>query len=174
MSRFILYGVPLGFSCSDCSHEDYEFLRLDYIRGRHNNQLQIQRRQNGDTYYNYLMYPPEGHNFTDSAGRAGAFFGMSVILTNQVITDVNKLTLLFQKVYQDYVKDKIIAELPNGNKKFLVSNLHSDNDALAMYVARGMANIMKNNPELNIFNNVTAYSPAQVQQYILNKRFLVK
>ena len=174
MSRLVLYGVPLGFSCSECPRDDYEFLRLNYIDGRHDNQLHIQRLPSGNIYYSYLMYPSEGKKFSDAAGRTGAFFGMSIVLQNQVITDINKLTQLFQKTYQDYVKDKIIKELPNGNKKFIVSNLHTKNDEIAIQVGRGLMNIIKNNPELNVFNNVKPYDPAQIQQYILNKKFLVK
>ena len=174
MSRFILYGVPLGFSCSDCPKEDYKYLELNYVDNRKENQIHIQRLPSGNTYYSYLMYPSEGRLFSDAAGRSGAFFGMSIVLQDQVITDINKLTKLFQKTYQYYVKDKIIKELPNGNKKFLVCSLRSKDDTLAVQVGKGLMEIMKNNPELNIFNNIKKYDPAQVQQYVLNKKFLVR
>ena len=173
-SRFIIYGVPLGFSCSVCPREDYKYLELNYVDNRRGNQLHIQRLPSGNTYYSYLMYPQEGKLFSDAAGRPGAFFGMSIVLKDQVITDINKLAILFQKTYQDHVKDKIIKELPNGNKKFLVSSLRSKDDTLAIEVGKGLMGVMKNNPELNVFNNIKAYNPAQVQQYILNKKFLVK
>jgi len=174
MARLVLYGVPLGFSCSECPREDYRFLELNYVGNRKGNQLHIQRLPSGSVYYSYLMYPPEGKFFSDSNGRAGAFFGMSIVMQDQVITDINKLAQLFQKTYQEHVKDKIIKEFPNGNKKFIVNSLRSNDDRYAIQVGRGMVDIMKNNPELNIFNSVKTYNQAQVNQYILNKKFLVK
>lgn len=174
MARFILYGVPSGFSCSECSNEEYNFLELNYVGNRKGNQLHVQHLQNGDTCYSYLMYPQDGCSFSDIDGRRGSFFGMSLILKDQIITDLNKLTKLFQKTYQDYVKDKIIQEQPNGNKKFLVGSLRSEGDKLAIQVGQGFVEIMKNNPELNLSRDIKTYTPAQIQQYTLNKKFLVK
>lgn len=174
MGRFVLYGVPLGFSCSECPKEDYRFLELNYIDNRKGNQLHIQHLPNGNTYYNYLVYPSEGCIFTDAEGRKGAFFGMSIVLKDQVITDIDKLARLFQKTYENYIKDKIIKEFANGNKKFLVNSMRPDGDTLALYVGRGLVNITKTNPELNIFNDIKTYNPTQAQQYILNKKFLVR
>ena len=174
MVRLVLFGVPSGFSCSECPKEDSRFLESNYVDNRKGNQLHIERLPSGSIYYSYLMYPPEGRFFTSEEGRAGSFFGMSIVLKDQVITDINKLTKLFQKTYQEYVKDKIIKELANGNKKFLVYDLRPKNDAIAKYVAQGLVNIIKNNPELNVFKDLQNYNPAQAQQYALNKKLLLR
>lgn len=174
MARFVLFGVPSGYSCSECPKEDYRFLELNYIDNRKGNQLHVERLPSGNVYYSYLMYPPEGCRFADTEGRAGSFFGMSIVLKDQVIPDINKLAKLFQKVYQEYVKDKIIKEFANGNKKFLVNDLCPKGDTLAEYVGQGLVDIMKKNPELNVFKDIQNYNSTQVQQYALNKKFLLR
>ena len=174
MARFLLCGVPLGFSCSECPQEDRKVLETNYADGHYGDQLQIVRLPNGNMYYNYLMYPPKGRFFADAAGRSGAFFCMSLVVQNQIVNDTDKLIKLFQKTYQEYVKDKIITEQNDGNKKFLVSNLRPKGDGLAIAVGQGFMDIMKKNPELNIFHNIKAYSPPQIQQGILSRRIQVR
>lgn len=173
MAKFILFGVPFGESISDCSKEDRAVLGQEYSPGQHGEQLHVVKHPNGNNYYNYLIYPKENERFDDAAGRKGAFFGMSVVLNNQVIADTDKLIKLFKKTYQDYVKDKLIKEYPNGNKRFMVSQLRSKDDMFANYVGKGFMNIMKKNPELNIFHSIKTV-PAQIQQGILGQRIQVR
>lgn len=171
--KFILFGVPFGESFSECSKEDRAVLGQEYSFGQHGEQLHVVRHSNGNNYYNYLMYPKENESFNDAAGRKGAFFGMSVVLNNQVIADTDKLIKLFKKTYQDYVKDKLIKEYPNGNKRFMVSQLRSKDDIFANYVGKGFMSIMNKNPELNVFHNIKTV-PSQMQQSILMQRIQVR
>ena len=161
MARLVLFGVPLGFSCSECTEDDGRYLECFYNGAQDGTKLKISRRANGDVYYSYLMYPKKNEIFADVSGRNGAFFGMSLILKNQEIADNNKISKLFQKTYQDYIKGKIIREFPNGNKKFLVNSLADKNDTLAKCVAKGFIKIMQENPDLDVFKDIKLYKPSQ-------------
>ena len=58
---------------------------------------------------------------------------------------------LLQKTYEIYVKNKLVQEMPDGNRKFMVSDLKSPNNQIAQSIYDGLMNITKTNPELNVF-----------------------
>ena len=163
MARFTIFGVPMGFSSSDCPREDRSFLQSFYNDESKGFKFIMTRRPNGDVHYLYLMYADENKNFIDANGRCGAFFGMDISFPNQCLTNTKKLLNLFQKTYDDCIKDKIVKELPNGNKQFVVNKLSSPNDKLANDIGKYMIKLIQDNPELNIFNDVIPYSAMQEQ-----------
>ena len=121
------------------------------------------RRPSNDMFYLFLIYENSGCTFVDANGRPGSFFGMTLIFHNQYVTNAEKLKKLFQTTYDNYVKNKIIREFPNGNKQWMISELRVSDDKIANYIANGMNNLMKTNPEFNFAKDILPLTPMQNQ-----------
>ena len=139
MVKLFLYGTPDGFSCSECGEKDRALLEGCSVRNQNGNILYGKRMDNGNVYYNYSIYPEKGKIFTDRNGKAGSFFGMAMVFENQEVKDTKKLEKLFKEVYKNYVKDRIVQDLPNGDKRYLIETLNIPGDAIGRYVAQGAA-----------------------------------
>lgn len=164
MANLVLFGVPYGFRTSKCKNEDAEFLGLFYVPNKPGTYLKVLRRPDNTIHYVFLMYEKPNAVFLDSNGRSGSFFGIDLSLKGQSITNTQVLSKLFQKIYDEYVKGKIIQEFPNGNRKYLINDFDNKNDTWATYVVNGMNTIMQQNPELNLGKYIQPLSSLPPQQ----------
>lgn len=98
MFNTYIYGTPLGFDFEDTASLKEYFKGL-YISSRKGRRLMVNRRDNGETFYNYLRY-----GLAESEGRPNSFFGMSVSVDN------NEFAYDFKEIFDwmDYLFDKLV------------------------------------------------------------------
>ena len=68
---------------------------------------------------------------------------------NRVAGYLNKVFDLLQATYDEYVKNKVIQEFPNGNKKWMHANLDANNDKIARDIAAGVQHLLQTRQDLN-------------------------
>ncbi|MBK6698391.1 MAG: hypothetical protein IPG55_00530 [Saprospiraceae bacterium] len=117
---FYIFGVPDGFNLFHGDADDTVYFQSFYDASKENTKLTIHRRANGHVSYSYLKY-----RLYSSEGRAGAFFGISIVFNGYYCYDVTKLFRLFDSVYSEVVlKNKVLLEEIHGNPnvqaKFLI------------------------------------------------------
>ena len=163
MAGIIVFGVPKGFDTSRCDINTRSFLERFYVPHNPGTEMKIVRGPNNSVHYLFMVYENKDMAFCDVDGRSGSFFGIDVMLQNQYITDTNKLLKLFQLTYDKYVKNKIVDETPNGVRKHKYRRFDVGNNEIATYVANSMNALVKERPELNIFEDIRQLPPAQNQ-----------
>ena len=163
MIGVILFGVPKGFDTSKCDINMRRFLERFYVPHNPGIEMKVVRDANNNVHYLFMVYENKDMAFCDFDGRSGSFFGIDVMLQNQYVTDTNKLLNLFQATYDNYVKNKIIDETPNGVRKHKFKTFDNGDNAIATYVANGMNTLVKERPELNIFEDIRQLPPVQNQ-----------
>lgn len=156
----VLHGVPNGEDTSKCDDATRNFLGLFYTNSK-GIQTKVSRCQNNDVFYTYLVYQNPNAAFVDYNGRPGSYFGISLVFHNQYASDSNTVFKLLQNVYDNYVKNKIIQEMPNGSRKWLYPQLSTPKDEIAEYVCNGMTVILQKHPELKF--KTLPLSPIQNQ-----------
>lgn len=101
MTRTYIYGIPQGFNLYEGEPEMIEYFKSYYIADRRGRRLEINRRENGETFYNYIQYGLAEVSRTPQ----NAFFGMTLVLEGgHYITDLKTLLafmdLLFNKLVE--------------------------------------------------------------------------
>ena len=160
MANLTVFGVPMGEQHSKCDENTARLLQSFYT-----SRTGIYRKivtKNNTTHYVYVVYGDPNKAFLDKNGRSGSYFGIDLALPNQYSGNPQKVFDLLQATYDQYVKNKIIKEHPNGNKQWMYSDLNIENDKIARYVVSGLQNIIKTNPELNIARDLRTI-PSQQQ-----------
>jgi hypothetical protein len=164
MPDLILHGVPSGHSVSKCDDKVRSFFDLFY--GSHNPGINTHvMRRNNQTIYSFLMYENAGSSFRAFDGRAGSYFGMSLVFDNQYVTNSDVVFKVLQKTYDNYVKNKIIKECPDGAKQWLCPTLATPGDEAAIFVAKGLSQILKDNPDLRLYTQPLPPLQNQSQRY---------
>lgn len=164
MAELVLFGVPNGQQISATDNQDAKaFLGLMYDGISRGIKTKVVRRANNDVHYVFAVYENQGNNFCDYNGRPGSHFGMSLIFHNRYIPDSDKVFKLLRAVYDNYVKNQIIKEEPNGLRKWMRPALATPRDEITTYVANGMNNLIKNHPEFNFTRMVQPLPPIQKQ-----------
>lgn len=99
MFNTYIYGTPLGFDFFEDVASLKEYFKGLYISSRKGRRLMVNRREDGDTFYNYLRY-----GLAEKEGRPNSFFGMSVSI------DHNEYASDFKEVFDwfDYLFDKLV------------------------------------------------------------------
>lgn len=159
MVSFYIFGVPNGFDSSKCGEDTLNFLQTFYVPHTPGFQFKVIRRHNNDVHYVFLVYENSGKVFADVNGRSGSFFGISLVLHNQYLSDANKVEKLMRITYDRYVKNQIIKEDTNGVRKFIIPSLNSPDDRVVNYVAKGFTQIIQQNPELNLAGDIKPLPP---------------
>lgn len=144
--ELVIFGVPHGWSISDCDEQTNRYLELFYGALKSGIEFKPVRLGN-KMFYTLLVQKNPDSVFQDVNGRGGSFFGMSLIYDNQYVTDPTKVRQLLQATYDHYVKGQIIEELPNGIRKYKIRSLSGNNDRVADYVGNGMMRLLDNSPE---------------------------
>ena len=143
----IIHGVPFGHQVSKCDKNLKDFFGYFYDNSK-GVKTHAVRRNNNDVVYSYLVYADGNKSFCDYNGRTGSYFGISVICHNQYIPNSEQVFKLLQAIYNNYVKNKIIREFPNGNRKWMYGHIDTPGDEIAAYICRGMSYILSTHPEL--------------------------
>lgn len=163
MAELVVFGIVQGEEVSKCDDATKNFVGLFYSPHKSGVLKNYSRRPNNDMIYTYVVYENEGKKFITAGGRSGSHFGMSLVFHGTYVEDANKVFQLLEKTYDEYVKNKIIQETPDGNRKWLYSSLATPGDEIAIYLSKGLARIMKQNPELNLDDKVRPLPPLQNQ-----------
>lgn len=148
--KFYIFGVPDGFNILSGTQEDTLYYQLFYDTGKKGVEMRINRKPNGDTVYSYLIY-----NLVSSKGREGAFFGMSLVFTdNEYCNNPAKMKELFDAVYKEVIlkaddKDKIITQIECGNAvgRFCISKFDERRDMcdkIGRIVIKNVKDVMPN------------------------------
>lgn len=163
-ASLVVFGVPKGFDCTRCESETKNFLLGFYNGNTGGQKFGVIRRYNNEVHYVFLVYKNRPEDvFSDCDGRDGAFFGMSLYLKNQQFANPQKIRKILQTVYDNYIKNKIVEEKPNGVRHFLLPELKSDDDRVVKYVANGLMKTIQSNPEFNLANDIKPLPPIQNQ-----------
>ncbi len=151
---FVMYGVPHGFDCMDCTPQQLRFFENMYRPG-----TGIQKRANalvnGDVVYSYLMYPDKNAPFLDCDWRGGAFLGMSIVLPGMYLRDTEKLDKFFQEFYKKYIDNQIVSTRPNGVRQFRVSRLGTPQ--MEKYITNALNKFVRERPDLNFTESAAPY-----------------
>lgn len=99
MFNTYIYGTPLGFDFYEDVASLKEYFKGLYISSRKGRRLMVNRRENGETFYNYLRY-----GLAEKEGRPNSFFGMSISMDN------NEYAYDFKEIFDwfDYLFDKLV------------------------------------------------------------------
>lgn len=112
-----ILGNPHGFvtNCKDANRQYIERLYVTYHTGH---RLLVNRRNDGSTAYNFLVYGINGQ-------RPNSFFGMTFMLTdNLYVADFNAVYNIFKRVFDALCSrsDGFLATLPDGRLKYVVQS----------------------------------------------------
>ena len=114
--------------------------------------IQFRSFMKPDGNHNILsVYPENNKKFLDINGNNVGFFCIDFVTEKSKIINPIQMRALLQKTYEIYVKNKLVQEMPDGNRKFMVSDLKSPNNQIAQSIYDGLMNITKTNSELNVF-----------------------
>ena len=99
MFNTYIYGTPLGFDFFEDISSLKDYFKGLYISTRKGRRLMVNRRDNGETFYNYLRY-----GLAEKEGRPNSFFGMSVSIDN------NEYAYDFKEIFDwfDYLFEKLV------------------------------------------------------------------
>lgn len=99
MFNTYIYGTPLGFDFFEDIASLKDYFKGFYISTRKGRRLMVNRRDNGETFYNYLRY-----GLTEKEGRPNSFFGMSISIDN------NEYAYDFKEIFDwfDYLFEKLV------------------------------------------------------------------
>ena len=147
MAEIVVHGVVDGQEISKCDETAYRICGSYYIPGT-GIRSDIKRLPDNRMAYSLLFYGEPNKPFISYTGRDGSYFGMTLFLQNQQVASPDDLFRLLLATYDNYVKGKIIQELPNGSRKWMVQTLRDSEDTVATLVGQGFQQILAKNPGL--------------------------
>jgi hypothetical protein len=163
MAGFFVFGNPNGEQTSKCDDKTRNFLGSFYVPYRTGIHRKMYRRPGNEMHYVFLIYENPGEKFLDTNGRPGGFFGMDFVLYGKYAGNPTKVFNLLQAAYDEYVKNKVIYEHPNGTKQWMHANLDANNDKITSDIAAGIQNLLQTRQDLNLSGEIFPISPAQNQ-----------
>ena len=141
---FIAYGVTKGFSCME--DKNSEKIKGFYCPDS-GTKMRVRKYADNSVGYHFLMYPQKGESFSDNDGRNGSFFGMSLFFNNNYCKNPQKIFKIFETIYDKSIKNKLIKEFDNGNRKYAIDSF--SNPKVEEYMFKAFVNVMQN-PELQL------------------------
>jgi len=147
--NYHIFGVPDGFNLLSGTPDDILFYQLFYDTSKKGTEIRVNRKENGDTVYSYLVY-----ELVSCKGRAGAFFGMSVVFHNrEYCKDVNRLAELFGGIYNDVVlKDGVLVSMNGQVGRFKVAKFIDEKDE-----CEKIGRILINNIEKELCGEISVF-----------------
>lgn len=104
MVKTFVYGTPHGFDFYEKEAIYTEYFKGFYISSRKGRRLMINRRDNGETTYNYLRY-----ELREVEVRPNSFFGMTIVLDKgQYCPNFNKILEWFDYIFEKVLNEKNI------------------------------------------------------------------
>ena len=105
MIKTFIYGNPHGFDLYEMDSAYNDYVKGFYISSRKGRRMMVNRRENGETTYNYLRYGL--HEAIDRP--TNAFFGMTLVVDgNQYCADFRKILEWFDYIFERIVKERNI------------------------------------------------------------------
>lgn len=163
--NFYIHGVPVGHEIYG-PQEDQNFLSRFYNHDeehKENAYMQV-NVYNGKSFYTYI----HNRNISNSEGRSGSFFAMTISFNGQYCISAYKLYQLFDAVYRQLCIDVFVAEKPDGGKllvKELSKAIIKGNNAYKYIEA-----VMKNNVENYSFASLDdVQQSSRIFKYNLNE-----
>ena len=147
MAEFIVHGIVKGQEVSKCKDESRIFCEGFYTNDK-GIKKDIRYLVGNRVAYSYLVYEDTNREFLSYVGRAGAYFGMTLIVENKQVENPDALFKVLEATYNNYVKDKIIQDKQSAPRKWLYPTLSDSNDTVANYISKGFERILKQNPGL--------------------------
>ena len=164
MAELIAFGVPRGFQTSKCDKKIADYLLDFYTPHKPGINFIVRRRADNSVHYIFLVYENLNRAFTDANGRDGSFFGMDIFFKNQYVTNSEKISKLFQLMYDNYVKGQIIEEFPNGVRHHKFADfVRGNDDFIGEYLVKAFNKTIKDHPELNFWQDVKTLPPLEQQ-----------
>lgn len=145
--EIVIHGVVSGQEISKCDETANRICGSYYIPAT-GIRSDIKRLPDNRMAYSLLFYGEPNKPFISYTGRSGSYFGITVFLQNQQVANPDDLFRVLLATYNHYVKGKIIQELPNGGRKWMVQTLRDSDDTVAKYVVNGFAKIHAKYPSL--------------------------
>lgn len=104
MIKTFVYGTPHGFDFYEKEAIYTEYFKGFYISSRKGRRLMVNRRDNGETTYNYLRY-----ELREVEVRPNSFFGMTIVLDKgQYCPNFNKILEWFDYIFEKVLNEKNI------------------------------------------------------------------
>lgn len=104
MIKTFVYGTPHGFDFYEKDAVYTEYFKGFYISSRKGRRLMINRRDNGETTYNYLRY-----ELREVEVRPNSFFGMTIVLDEgRYCPNFNKILEWFDYIFEKVLNEKSI------------------------------------------------------------------
>lgn len=128
MPRTYIYGVPKGFNLYEADPEMINYFQSYYIADRRGRWLEINRRDNGETFYNYIQYGLAEVERTPQ----NSFFGMTLVLDEgHYITNLHRLLQLMDLLFKHLVEGKIVMDYDsNGVLRYKVDRFDRVDDEM--------------------------------------------
>jgi len=135
---FIAYGAAKGFSCMN--DKNYEKIKGFYCSDS-GTKMKVCKYSDNSVGYHFLMYPQKGAQFCDKDGRSGSFFGMSLFFKDNYCKNPQKIFKMFETIYDKSVKNKLIKEFDNKNRRYAIDSF--SNLKLEEYMSRAFLDVMQ-------------------------------
>ena len=104
MIKTFVYGTPHGFDFYEKDAAYTEYFKGFYISSRKGRRLMVNRKDNGETTYNYLRY-----GLREVIVRPNSFFGMTIVLDDgQYCPNFNKILEWFDYIFEKVLNEKNI------------------------------------------------------------------
>lgn len=146
MAEFVVHGIVNGQEVSKASESARIFCEGFYVSAK-GIKKDIRRLVGNRMAYSYIIYEEPGRPFLGCSGRAGSYFGMTLIFQDKQVSNPDVLFKILKTTYDNYVKGKVIQEAPSGARKWLCPTLNDSNDTVASYIGKGLEAVLKANPE---------------------------
>lgn len=163
MAGVFVFGVPKGEQISKCDEKTRQFLGTFYVPNRTGIHRKMYRRPGNEMHYVLLFYPNPGAKFLDADGRSGSYFGIDFVLYGKYAGNPTKVFDMLQATYDEFIKNEIIQEFPNGNKKWMTANLDANNDEIARYVGDKISHLLQTRREFNLSGEIFPIQSTQTQ-----------
>lgn len=118
MIKTFIYGTPHGFDFYEKDAAYAEYLKGFYISSRKGRRLMVNRKDNGETTYNYLRY-----GLREVIVRPNSFFGMTIVLEEDYYCpDFNKILEWFDYIFEKVLNEKkIFKKSEDGEIQYAVN-----------------------------------------------------
>ena len=112
--NFYLFGAPLSLDLHPFDAKLINYFQLFDNGSKEKVKLSVHRMASGEISYTYLRY-----HLLSNGGKAGGFFGMSVVFKDEYCKDVEALYQLFDLVYENILANKILLKALEENSDSL-------------------------------------------------------
>lgn len=137
MIKTFVYGTPLGFDFYEGDDAYKDYFKSFYISSRKGRRLMVNRRDNGETTYNYLRY-----GLREAEIRPNSFFGMTLVMDEwRYCPDFIKMLQWFDRIYEKIIeKQNILRKGDDGEIQYVVKKFEDNSDGVE-WVKKNLPNI---------------------------------